>query len=239
MNRKIIQNRPTRFWMIGVDDVGFDAAFGGLGVEGRDAAHWKLLADAVAADVAAEEEGGARPDLALPPLGIEPPARLKPPRFSPPRPWTRMAAVTATLALAALALFALRTPPPGDPALMGPRGASDPANDLPAPLDLAVAVKTSTGTARFDANRAYAVGDSLVFQITLPAPATVELSRAVGASSTLLWSGSLPAGQQTLPAAYALDAADAGRTTFTVRAVTATGALERSMAVQLGAGALQ
>lgn len=217
----------SRADLLALDDAGFDAAFGALGIPGRDAAHWKLLADAVAADVA--ETACAGLSVTLPPLDIAPPPRLTAPRFSPVPRWTRVAAATAALALAALALFALRTPEQGDPTLMVPRGISDPA--LVAPLDLAVAVKTRVGTARFDANMAYAVGDTLVFQVTLPAPATVELHRAADASETLLWSGSLPAGRQTLPAGYTLDAADRGLTRFTVRAVTASGTLDRSIVV--------
>lgn len=222
----MIPKRPTRITLL--DDAGFDAAFGGLGISGRDAAQWQLLADAVAADVA--DSGCAPLAVTLPPLDIEPPASWTAPRLSRPRRFARVAVTTAMLALAALALFALRTPEQGDPTQMVPRGISDPA--LVAPLDLAVAVKTGVGTARFDANMAYAVGDTLVFQVTLPGPATVELRRAVGASETLLWSGSLPAGRQTLPAGYTLDATDRGLTTFTVRAVTASATLDRAVVVR-------
>lgn len=226
----MIPKRPTRIGITLLDDAGFDAAFGALGIPGRDEAHWRLLADAVAADLA--ESGCAPLAVTLPPLDIEPPTRLRVPRFLPPPRLTRVAAITAALALAALALFALRTPERGDPAVMVPRGIPD--ADLVAPLDLAVAVKTGAGTARFDANMAYAVGDTLVFQVTLPAPATVELRRKVGTSEALLWSGSLPAGHQTLPAGYTLDVTDRGLTTFTVRAVTPSGTLDRSVVVHSG-----
>ncbi len=234
-----------------LDDEGFDAAFGGLGVSGRDAAHWRLLADAVRADVAAEPGGavaggqpqgvaaallpeggggGSRVDFALPSLGIEPPARLRAPRHGPARRVTRVAAGIAAFAIAAMVLLLVRAPEHGDPALLVPRGVSDPAHVLAAPLDLAVAVKTSAGTARLQPDRAYAVGDTLVFQVNLPAPATVELHRAAGGSRTPVWSGSVPAGQQTLPVGYALDASDTV-VTFAVHATTSTGALESSVTV--------
>jgi len=69
-------------------------------------------------------------------------------------------------------------------------------------------------------------------QTSPEAPATVELHRAADASETLLWSGSLPAGRHTLPAGYTLDATDRGLTRFTVRAVTASGTLDRSVLVR-------
>jgi len=200
-----------------LDDAAFDAVFGPLGVAGRDAAHWKLLADAVHADVA----GTDGPALALPPLAITPPARLTAPRIARPPRAARVLAVLAPLALAALALFALRAPERGDPALLVPRGVSDTA--APAPLDLDVAVKRASGIGRLDPNAAYDVGDTLVFQVTLPEPATVALLRTAGGVEGEVWSGPVAAGEQTLPAGYTLDAGDPALV-FTVRATPANGA---------------
>lgn len=214
--------------LLALDDAAFDAAFGPLGVPGRDPAHWRLLSDAVHADVA----GADGPALALPPLGITPPARLTAPRIARPPRVARVLAALAPLALAALALLALRTPTHGDPALLVPRGVSGPA--APAPLDLDVAVKRASGTARLDPNAAYAVGDTLVFQVTLPEPATVAILRSAGGVEAVVWSGPVAAGQHTLPAGYTLDAGEPPLT-FTVRA-TAQGGGVTSAAVTVHAG---
>jgi len=211
-----------------LDDAGFDAAFGPLAVPGRDPAQWRLLSDAVHADVA----GTDGPALALPPLAITPPARLPAPRIARPPRAARVLAVLAPLALAALALLALRAPTHGDPALLVPRGVSGPAS--PAPLDLDVAVKRASGIARLDPNAAYAVGDTLVFQVTLPEPATVAILRSAGGVEAAVWSGQVAAGAQTLPAGYTLDAGDPVAT-FTVRATSDSGAA-RSASVTVRGG---
>ena len=216
--------------LVALDDASFDAAFGALDIPGRDPAHWALLADAVIADVSApvdslERAGARQPEDPWAPLDIEPPARLKPPRVTAPLRWLRPMAVCTGLALAALGLFAIRAPPQGDPLLLVPRGLAGPGEPLAAPLEVAVAVKSASGTARLDANVAYAVGDTLVFQVTLPFPATVELRRAVAGdpdNSALLWTGPLAAGPQTLPVGYAFDAEDAAAT-FTILAISASG----------------
>ncbi len=200
-----------------VEDDAFDAAFGRLDLPGRDAAHWRLLADAVA-----EDRHGSGAVAALPPLAIAPPARLVAPRVSRPHRWLRPAAVASGLAFAAVVLFAVHTPDHGDPALLVPKGVGV-GVVLQAPLDLAVAVKTPAGTARLDPNTAYDVGDTLVFQVTLPTPATVELRRSAGAGDgVVLWRGDLAAGQQTIPAGYALDPGD-GTARFVVTATTVDG----------------
>ncbi len=212
-----------------LDDAGFDAAFGPLALPGRDLAHWKLLSDAVHADVA----GVTGPALSLPPLAIDPPARLTAPRVARPPRAARALAVLAPLALAALALFSLRTPDHGDPALLVPRGVAGPA--APAPLDLDVAVKRTSGIARLDPNAAYAVGDTLVFQVTLPEPATVALLRSAGGVEAVVWSGPVAAGSQALPAGYTLDAGDPVAT-FTVRATSDSGAARSASVTVRGGG---
>ena len=215
------------------DDAAFDAAFGALDISGRGPAQWLLLADAVEDDV--RGVGGASGSFSarvLPSLGIEPPTRLRPPRLAAPRPWVRPVAVGSGLALAALALFALRAPPQGDPLLLVPRGASGPGEQLAAPLDVAVAVKSASGTTRLDVNAAYAVGDTLVFQVTLPLPATVELRRAAAGdlSASVLWSGPLDAGLQTLPVGYAFDAGDSAAI-FQLTARGPAGTMTRALSV--------
>ena len=225
-------SQPER--SIPANDADFDAAFGSLDVCGRSPAHWALLADAVREDFSAPVSTGGvvLPPLgALPPLAIAPPARLRAPRVSRARPWARPAAVSFGLAMAAAALFKVATPEHGDPADLVPRGV---ASTGPGVLVLDVAVASGGGsdarTARLDPAGAYVVGDTLVFKVTLPAPATVELLRLAAGHATTVWSGPVAAGTTALPTGYALDAGDAA-SRFLVRATLAEGSLEASVNV--------
>ena len=211
----------------GLDDAAFDAAFGPLDLCGRSPAHWELLAEAVRDDV-----GGSATtaEIALPPLAITPPARLRPPRTARAARWARPAAVSFGLAMAAAALFRVATPEHGDPAALVPRGVA-PSGPGALELDVAVVSASAVGrTARLDPSGAYVAGDTLVFKVTLPAPATVALTRLASGQTTTVWSGPVAAGTSALPTGYALDAGDAAAR-FVVHATLAGGSLEAAVNV--------
>jgi hypothetical protein len=209
-----------------LDDSAFDAAFGPLDLCGRSPAHWELLAEAVRDDVGGSATNA---EIALPPLEITPPARLRPPRTARAARWARPAAVSFGLAMAAAALFRVATPEHGDPAALVPRGVvSSGAGALE--LDVAVVSADAGRSARLDPAGAYVPGDTLVFKVTLPAPATVALTRLAAGQTTTVWSGPVAAGTSALPTGYALDAGDAAAR-FVVLATLADGSLEAAVNV--------
>lgn len=78
------------------------------------------------------------------------------------------------------------------------RGTGD---SLPA-LELKVAVRTGAGTVRFAPGERYHAGDTLHFRVLAAAPMTLTIRR----NDSILWTGTVPAGESDLPVAYALDA---------------------------------
>lgn len=205
-----------------MNDPTFDAQFGSMDLEGRDPAHWRLLHAAVMADLAGDAATAAPYALGLPSPAMS--AALRRQIAQPRAPRARYL-VPVAFALAALGLFALRTPEHADPQNLVPRGIGDPAISAPR---LDIAVRSASGTARMDPTRAYAADDTLIFQVTLATPATLTLSRADALGTSLVWSGALSEGTHTLPTGYALEPGErearfvlddgAAQTVVTVRA---------------------
>lgn len=121
--------------------------------------------------------------------------------------WAAAAVLAVGLGIAGLA----PRPKAGDPATMVPKGL-EPGPTLTA-LRLDAAIRRGDRVQRFAVGDGYAVGDTLLFRVTVDRPTSISLLR----DHTVLWAGDVPAGATELPVGWTIEAgAPLGR--FEVRA---------------------
>jgi hypothetical protein len=123
---------------------------------------------------------------------------VAPPRLA--RRW-RPFVLIGGLALAAASLLVVRAPTPvADPAALVPRGSTD----IAATLALRVAVRQGDRVERLAVGQPYRAGDTLLFRVSSPGPADIELRRG----DIVLYRGAIPAGDTDLPVGYTLEAGE-------------------------------